>query len=108
MVEQRTHKPLVAGSTPAPGTRCDMAWVYILRGSNGRYYLGSTTDLDRRLEEHRSGRTYSTRRLGGEIQLVGARACASLEEARALERLLKSWKNHRKVLAYFSPPSGFA
>ena len=81
-----------------------MAWVYILRGFNGRHYLGSTNDLERRLVEHKSGKTYSTRRLGGEIQLVGARECASLEQARTLERELKSWKNHRKVLAYFSQP----
>jgi len=25
-----------------------MAWVYILRGSCGRYYIGSTENLDRR------------------------------------------------------------
>jgi len=81
-----------------------MAWVYILRGSNGRYYLGSAVDLDRRLREHRSGKTYSTRRLGGRIELAASRECTSLEEARVLESRLKSWKNHRKVLAYFGPP----
>ena len=103
MVEQRTHKPLVAGSTPAPGTKYHMAWVYVLRSSDDRYYLGSTRDLGRRMQEHRSGKTYSTRRLGSEIELVASRECASLDEAHALERRLKSWKNHRKVLAYFRP-----
>ena len=78
-----------------------MAWVYLLRGSNGRHYLGSTNDLERRLQEHKAGKTYSTRRLGREIELITSRECASLDEARALERQLKSWKNHRKVLAYF-------
>ena len=121
VVEQGTHKPLGAGSIPAPGTiesspaalagllpgqtrpwpKLKMAWVYILRGSNGRCYLGSTVDLDRRVAEHRGGKTHSTRRLGGRIELLASRECASLEEARALERELKAWKNHRKVMAFF-------
>jgi predicted GIY-YIG superfamily endonuclease len=78
-----------------------MAWVYLLRGSNGRHYLGSTNDLARRLQEHRTGKTYSTRRLGREIELVGSLECRSLDEARVLERRLKAWKSHSKVLAYF-------
>jgi len=77
-----------------------MAWVYLLRGSNGRHYLGSTTDLARRLQEHKTGKTYSTRRLGKDITLVGSRECVSLDEARGLERRLKAWKNHGKVSAY--------
>jgi hypothetical protein len=36
-----------------------MAWVYILRGSYGRYYIGSTENLDRRLAEHRRGKVHS-------------------------------------------------
>ena len=47
-----------------------MAWVYILRGASGRFYIGSTTDLNRRLEQHRNGQTYSTRRLGFPLELV--------------------------------------
>jgi predicted GIY-YIG superfamily endonuclease len=27
-----------------------MAWAYILRGDSGRYYIGSTTSLERRLQ----------------------------------------------------------
>ena len=29
--------------------------MYILRCSNGQYYVGSTLDLDKRLAEHQSG-----------------------------------------------------
>ncbi len=60
-LEQATHNRLVAGSNPAGPTTSKMAWVYILLGSGGRHYIGSTTDLDRRLDQHRSGHTYSTR-----------------------------------------------
>ena len=69
------------------------AWAYILRGSNGRHYIGSTVDLARRVEEHRRGHTYTTRRLGDSIELVSSREFDSLEEARRVERLLKAKKN---------------
>jgi hypothetical protein len=45
VVEQGTHKPLVGSSTLPPGIRI-MAWVYILRGSSDRHYIGSAIDLD--------------------------------------------------------------
>jgi len=70
-----------------------MAWVYILRGSKGRHYIGSTLELARRLHEHRSGGTHTTRRLGTKLELVIARRLPSLAEARQLERDLKRKKN---------------
>jgi len=75
-----------------------MAWAYILRGSSGRYYIGSTTDLARRLEQHRSGHTYSTRRLGYTLELVASLEVETLEEARDLERQMKRKKNPRLAL----------
>jgi len=75
-----------------------VAWVYILRGSSGRYYIGSTSDLSRRLEQHRNGHTYSTRRLGMLLELAAAREVASLAEARKLERELKRKRNPRLAL----------
>jgi tRNA/rRNA methyltransferase/putative endonuclease len=50
-----------------------MAWVYILRGKSGRHYIGSTDDLERRLAEHQRGSNHTTRRLGGEVELVASR-----------------------------------
>jgi hypothetical protein len=47
-----------------------MAWLYILRGSTGRHYIGSTTNLERRLSEHRSGGTHTTQRLGEQPALT--------------------------------------
>jgi predicted GIY-YIG superfamily endonuclease len=49
-----------------------MAWAYILRGDSGRHYIGSTTNLERRLKEHRHGQTHSTKRLGGNLEIVAA------------------------------------
>ncbi len=70
-----------------------MAWVYILRGASGRHYIGSTTDLERRLLQHRSGLCHTTRRLGTTLELVAAFELEILAEARALERELKRQKN---------------
>jgi putative endonuclease len=75
-----------------------MAWVYMLRGASGRHYIGSTTDLNRRLEQHRQGHTYSTRRLGQALELVVALDVNTLAEARALEREMKRKKNPRLAL----------
>ena len=39
-----------------------MCWVYILRsGKDGRFYIGSTKDLERRLARHSAGRVPATR-----------------------------------------------
>ena len=105
MVEQGTHKPLVGSSILPSGTTfhgpcCDMFTVYLLRGANGRHYLGQTTDLDARLAQHRRGHTYTTRRLGGELTLVAHRAFPSRSEAVRVERLLKNWKNPVKAAEY--------
>ncbi|MBV8586713.1 MAG: GIY-YIG nuclease family protein, partial [Verrucomicrobia bacterium] len=32
-----------------------MAWVYVIQNVEGRFYVGMTTDLERRLIDHNSG-----------------------------------------------------
>ena len=75
--------------------------MYVLRSRSGRFYYGSTTDLSRRLEEHRRGYTYTTSR-DAPWMLVVSREVVSLSEARALERQFKKWKNPQRVLAWLS------
>jgi predicted GIY-YIG superfamily endonuclease len=70
-----------------------MAWVYILRGSCGRHYIGSTENLDRRFAEHQRGKVHSTRRFGQPIELFAAREMPDIQSARILERKLKAKKN---------------
>lgn len=66
--------------------------LYILQSeNNGRYYVGSTSDLARRLDEHRRGHTYTTRRLRP-FNIVFSQEFATLKEARTAERKIKSWK----------------
>ena len=70
----------------------------MLRGSSGRYYIGSTADLQRRLEQHRQGHTYSTRRLGNDLKVIALLEMSSLSQARKLERELKRKKNPRLAM----------
>ena len=70
-----------------------MAWVYIVKGSSGRHYIGSAVDLDARYAQHLRGHTATTKRLGGKIETVVKKEVASLQQARELERFLKGKKN---------------
>jgi predicted GIY-YIG superfamily endonuclease len=70
-----------------------MAWVYILRGSCGRHYIGSTENFERRFAEHRRGKVHSTRRFGQPLEVVATREMPNIVLARTLERKLKAKKN---------------
>ena len=78
-----------------------MAWVYILRGTTGRHYIGSTTDLQRRLRQHHSGHTHTTARLGYPLELMASAERETLTEARQLERALKAKKNPKLAIINF-------
>jgi predicted GIY-YIG superfamily endonuclease len=70
-----------------------MPWIYILRGSTGRHYIGSDVDLDARFVQHLRGHTASTKRLGSRLEIVAQKQVATLAEARRIERVLKRKKN---------------
>ncbi|MFY9985975.1 MAG: GIY-YIG nuclease family protein [Chthoniobacterales bacterium] len=70
-----------------------MAWVYIIRGSCGGHYIGSTENLDRRFGEHQRGKVHSTRRFGLPLELVATKQMPDIRSARLLERQLKAKKN---------------
>jgi predicted GIY-YIG superfamily endonuclease len=74
-----------------------MAWVYILRGSSGRYYIGSTENLARRLDEHRRGSNHTTHRFGN-LEVVATRVVPNAAEARRIEFALKRKKNPRLAI----------
>jgi predicted GIY-YIG superfamily endonuclease len=70
-----------------------MAWVYILRGSSGRHYIGSCVDLESRFAQHLRGHTATTKRLGEQIEIVAKKEVPTLKAAREIERALKRKKN---------------
>jgi len=70
-----------------------MGWVYIIRGSSGRYYIGSTESPKRRLAEHKRGSNHTTKRLGFPLELITQVEFDSMEDARQVEKRLKHLKN---------------
>jgi predicted GIY-YIG superfamily endonuclease len=77
-----------------------MPWVYILRGSAGRHYIGSAVDLDARFAQHLRDHTATTKRLGDQLEIVAKKEVASLDEARKIERNLKRKKNPKLAIYY--------
>ncbi|MCX6794309.1 MAG: GIY-YIG nuclease family protein, partial [Candidatus Gottesmanbacteria bacterium] len=70
-----------------------MTWVYILHNPlTRRYYVGSTTNLKRRLQQHRSGNTRTSRLLGTK-ELFYIEEYKTTDEARLREKHIKSYKS---------------
>lgn len=75
-------------------------YVYILRCSNGRYYIGSTSDIARRLREHAIGKNKSTKHLLP-VELVFYQKYPSLFIARKTEYWLKKQKDRTLMSKLF-------
>jgi putative endonuclease len=65
------------------------AYTYVLSLNNGDFYVGSTRDLRRRMQEHHARHGGRTTALHDAV-LVYAEACRSLDEARKREKQLKT------------------
>ena len=71
------------------------AWTYILRCADGSYYIGSTKDLSRRLDEHKKGNcAYTSQRLP--VELIYSETYQSLVYAKKREIQLKGWTRKKK------------
>ena len=74
-----------------------MGYLYILQSEkNGRYYIGSTNNLSRRIAEHSAGKTKSIRALRP-LRIVFKQDFATLAEARRAERKLKRLKSKKII-----------
>jgi len=67
------------------------SYVYILRDQRGKFYVGSTSDIERRIKQHFSGHTQTTRNMK-ELKLIFSQEYESLEIARRIERKIKKLK----------------
>ncbi len=86
-VESRPSKPMVAGSNPVSRSS-RVAYALRSRKDHG-LYIGLTSNLERRLEEHNRGYNRSTRPRAP-FDLIYVKACGSRSEAREKEKFLKS------------------
>jgi len=73
-----------------------MAWVYILKCADGKYYTGSTTKIQKRIAEHMEGifSGYTCSRLP--VILVFSQKFPTIEEAIFAERMIKGWTRKKK------------
>lgn len=70
-----------------------MFYVYILRSINtGRFYVGHSNDLERRLKEHNLGKTRSTKAYAP-WKIVYTEQFSTKEEAYRRELDIKSYKS---------------
>ena len=73
-----------------------MAWTYILECSDGTYYVGSTIDLERRLNEHNLGLGAAYTRRRRPVALVWSAEFEGIEEAFALEKQVQGWGRRKR------------
>lgn len=74
-----------------------MAHLYILECRGRSLYVGSTTDLERRLDEHRRGvgAAYTRRRLP--VTLVYAQEFDRIDDAFRLEKQVQGWSRAKRL-----------
>ena len=71
-------------------------FVYVLECGDGSLYTGYTTDVERRLAEHRAGDGAKYTRGRGPLELVHVESFDSKSAAMAREREIKSLSRDRK------------
>ncbi len=70
--------------------------LYILRCKDGTLYTGITTDVERRLELHRSGKGAKYTRGRGPLELVYAENCGTHSDALKRELAIKAMERSEK------------
>ena len=71
-------------------------FVYILENSEGRFYIGQTSDLALRLEHHNSGQVRWTKSRGP-WELAYSEEYSTRQEAMAREKGLKALKSNEAL-----------
>lgn len=75
-----------------------MNWyVYILKCSDGRLYTGVTTDVSRRLKQHRQGLGANFTRTFGMDKLCYSEKFLNKSDAFSRETQIKKWTRKKKL-----------
>ena len=76
----------------------DKSWkLYILRCCDGTLYTGITTDVDRRLKDHRTGKGAKYTRGRGPLELVYQEVCGDKSAALKREAEIKKLPRTEKM-----------
>lgn len=71
-------------------------FVYILQSADGKYYTGYTTDLERRMAQHKTGRGAKFTRGFGFKKLLYHETLTSKSAALKREAEIKRWSREKK------------
>lgn len=82
-------------------------FVYILQSSDERYYVGYTTNLMRRMQEHKSGKGSKFVRGFGFKKLLYYEAYSTKSKALRREAEIKRWSRTQKEMLVFHLSQGF-
>ena len=84
-----------------------MAFCYVLKCRDNSYYIGATTNVDKRLVKHNQKLVrYTKSRLP--IRLVFVKEFSSFGEARRFEKKVKSWKKRKSIEKMIEKPDNIA
>lgn len=72
------------------------AYFYILRLRSGDLYIGATTNLNQRYEDHCLGKACRTTKLDHPLKLVYSESFPTFSEARKQEAQVKRWTRAKK------------
>jgi len=73
-----------------------VAWFYILRLKSGGLYIGATTELDQRYQDHLSGNACRTTKFDPPVDLVYSETFESFTLVRKRELQVKRWSRAKK------------
>ena len=71
-------------------------YAYLLRCSDGSYYVGHTDDLDARVRQHNSGVIAGHTATRLPVELLWSQDFSDRDQAFAAERQLKGWSRAKK------------
>ncbi len=108
-IYRRMLRVMRAGEESRPGASSVVWHLYILECGDGSYYTGVTTDIERRLREHRAGKASRYTRTRRPLELVHREECGTRSQALSRECAVKSMSRDRKcALIQGSPPESKA
>ena len=79
-----------------------MWYLYILKCGDGSLYTGITTDVDKRLEAHRSGRGAKYTRGRAPLEVIYRECCGTHSDALKREMEVKRLSREEKQTLIFS------
>ena len=72
-----------------------MYFVYVLKSEEGKFYIGSTENVEKRIAQHNSKQYLAWTNRGNNWALVHKEEFTTRKEALLREKKIKSWKGGR-------------